>query len=76
MGTSEAAAQEAAGEAEAEAEAEVEVEVEVKVEAGDSVNGAQTGDLMVLVWLKMAKRKMRMDLDRMPQMEKTKCSKM
>jgi hypothetical protein len=55
VGISEAAAQEAVGEAEAEAEAEV--EVEVKVEAGDSVNGAQTGDLMVLVWLKMAKRK-------------------
>jgi hypothetical protein len=65
---SEAAAREAVGEAvseaveEAEAAAEGAAEVgaeeaEVEVVVASSANGAQTGDLMVLVWLKMAKMK-------------------
>lgn len=67
MEISEAAAREAVGEAvseaaeEAEAAAEVAAEVGeevgVEVEAASSVNGAQTGDSTVLVWLKMAKMK-------------------
>lgn len=57
------AVSEAAEEAEAAAEAAAEVgeepeeEPEVEVEAASSVNGAQTGDSTVLVWLKMAKKK-------------------